>query len=70
MRTNVVLDNELVTEALALTGAKNKSELVRLAIVELVRSRKRKNLLDLAGQIEFRDDFDHKQARELRDGPG
>lgn len=68
MRTNIVLDDDLVDEALTLTGAKTKSELVRLAIVELIRTRKRKNLLDLAGQIQFRDDFDHKKARELRDG--
>jgi hypothetical protein len=51
-----------------MTGAKTKSELVRLAILELVRARKRKSLLDLAGQIDFREDFDHKQARDLRDG--
>jgi Arc/MetJ family transcription regulator len=68
MRTYIVLDDELVTEALAMTGAKTKSELVRLAILELVRARKRKSLLDLAGQIDFREDFDHKQARDLRDG--
>jgi Arc/MetJ family transcription regulator len=68
MRTNIVLDDDLVDEALTLTGAKTKSELVRLAIVELIRTRKRKNLLDLAGQIQFRDDFDHKKDRELRDG--
>ena len=54
MRTNIVLDDDLVDEALTLTGAKTKSELVRLAIVELIRTRKRKNLLDLAGQIQFR----------------
>jgi Arc/MetJ family transcription regulator len=68
MRTNIVLDDDLVTEALSLTGAKTKSELIRLAIVELIRVRKRKNLFDLAGQIEFHDDFDHKKTRELRDG--
>lgn len=68
MRTNMVLDNDLVEEALTLTGVKTKSDLVRLAIVELIRSRKRKNLLDLAGKIEFSDNFDHKKARELRNG--
>jgi len=56
MRTNIVLDNDLVEEALTLTGAKTKSELVRLAIVELIRSRKRENLHDLAGQIQFGDE--------------
>ena len=38
MRINVVLDDDLVTEALSLTGAKTKSELIRLAIGELILS--------------------------------
>lgn len=33
---------------------------------ELVRSRRKKNLLDLAGQIQFTEDFDHKALRETR----
>lgn len=68
MQTHITLDNELIEEALALTGAKTKSELVRMAIMELIHSRKKKNLLDLAGQIQFSNDFDYKKARELRDG--
>jgi hypothetical protein len=33
---------------------------------ELVRSRRKKDLLDLAGQIQFASDFDHKALRETR----
>jgi Arc/MetJ family transcription regulator len=70
MRTNIVLDGELVEEAFALTGARTKKELVHLALTELVRSRKKKDLTELAGRVRLRDDYDHKALRELRDGAG
>jgi len=66
MRTNIVLDDELVQEALAVTGVHTKKEVVHLALQELVRSRKKKNLTDLAGRIRFRKDFDHKAMRKMR----
>ncbi len=66
MRTSIVLDDELVQEALAATGARTKSEVVRLALQELVRSRTKKNLADLAGRVRFRRRFDHKPMRKLR----
>ena len=66
MRTNIVLDDALVDEAMKLTGTHTKKEVVHLALEELIRSRKKKNLLDLAGRIEFRDGFDHKTMRKLR----
>ena len=36
MRTNIVLDDALVTEAFALTGVRTKKELVNLALRELI----------------------------------
>lgn len=70
MRTNILLDDELVQEAQALTGARTKKEVVDLALRELVRTKRKKDLTELAGRIRFRDDFDHKAARELRRDPG
>jgi len=70
LRTNIVLDDELIEEAFALTGAQTKKELVHLALEELVRSRKKKDLTELAGRIRLRDDYDHKELRELRGGSG
>lgn len=67
MQTNILLDANLIEKALALTGVQTKNELINLAIAELINTRKRKNLFDLAGKIEFHDDFDHKNARSLRD---
>jgi Arc/MetJ family transcription regulator len=66
MRTNIVLDDELVEEALAITGARTKKEVVQLALEELVRQHKKKNLADLAGRIRFRPGYDHKALRKLR----
>jgi Arc/MetJ family transcription regulator len=65
MRTNVVLDEDLVREAFALTGLRTKKELLHAALEELVRARRRRELTDLAGRIRLRDDFDHKALRCL-----
>jgi Arc/MetJ family transcription regulator len=68
MRTNIVLDETLVQEATALTGVRTKRELIDLALRELIRSRRKKDLFDLAGKIQFTDDYDHKALRALRHG--
>ena len=64
MRTNIVLDDELVQEAFSLTGVRTKRELVRLALKELIHRRRKRDLTELAGRIRLRDDFDHKALRD------
>lgn len=66
MQTTLNLDESLLNEALRLTNLTDQEELVNLALRELVRSRRKKNLLDLAGQIQFTEEFDHKVLRETR----
>ena len=66
MRTNIVLDDDLVQQAFTLTGIRTKRELVHLALSELVRRRRKKDLLDLAGKVKLRPDFDHKAMRRVR----
>ena len=70
MRTNVMMDDELVKEAFALTGVRTKRELVHLALQELVRQRRKRDLTELAGKVRLHDDFDHKALRRTRDGSG
>jgi Arc/MetJ family transcription regulator len=60
------LDESLLNEAFQLTKLTTQDELVNLALQELVRSRRKKNLLDLAGQIQFTPDFDYKSLRDTR----
>ena len=64
MQITFNLDEALLEEALQLTKFTTQEELMNLALQELVRSRRKKNLLDLAGQIQFTEDFDHKAMRE------
>ena len=74
MQITLNLDESLLNEALLLTNLTAQEELIKLALQELVRSRsgsrgasrRQKNLLDLAGQIQFAPDFDHKALRETR----
>ncbi len=66
MRTNIVLNDDLVREATMLTGITTKRELVEVALRELIHNKKKKNLFDLAGQIDFVDNYDYKANRTLR----
>jgi Arc/MetJ family transcription regulator len=64
MRTNIVLEDSLVKEALKYSRAKTKRELINQALEEFVKNRRRLNLLDLAGKIEFAEGYDYKSLRE------
>ncbi len=66
MQITFNLDEALLNEALQLTNLTTQEELLNLALQEFVRLRKKKNLLDLAGKIQFTPDFDHKALRETR----
>ena len=66
MRINILVDDDLVDEAMKATGVRTKKDVVHVALQELVRSRKKKKLADLAGRIRFREGFDHKAMRKLR----
>lgn len=62
MRTNVVLDEKLVKEAMKLTGKKTKRELIDYALHELVKRQKRLALLDLRGKLKWEGDLDAMKA--------
>lgn len=64
MRTNIVLDDELVREAQRLTGIRTKRKLVEEALKALITARRRLSLLDLEGRIRFCDGYDHKAMRQ------
>ena len=64
MRTNIVLDDALVAEAFKHTDVTTKRQLIHLALTEFVENRRRLNLLDLEGQIEFAEGYDYKKLRQ------
>ncbi len=63
MRTNIILDDQLVNEALSLSGIKTKRELVYQALKEFVSHRKRLDLRDLKGAGGLRSNYDYKALR-------
>jgi len=64
MRTNIVLDDELVNEALKRSHARTKRELIQEALKEYVENRRRMDLRQLRGKISFHNDYDYKKLRE------
>jgi len=66
MTNNVEINEELVREGLRLTNFKTEKELIEFALQELIRTRKKRNILDLSGQIQFASNYDYKSLRETR----
>ena len=64
MRTNIVLNDELVDEAFKYSQTiSTKKELIETALKEYVNNRKRKNIRELRGKIQFSDKYDYKSMR-------
>jgi len=64
MRTNIVLDDELIKKAFRHSSAQTKKELVHEALEELISARQRRDLRDLRGKISFAKGYDHKKLRK------
>lgn len=63
MRTNVVLDGQLIKKALRVSGLPTKRALITKALEEYVRSHSALDIRELKGQISFRRDYDYKALR-------
>ncbi|MCB2167373.1 MAG: type II toxin-antitoxin system VapB family antitoxin [Deltaproteobacteria bacterium] len=66
MRTNIVIDDTLLDEAFKVSDARTKKDLIHEALRTLIKLKKRKDLTELAGKIDFYPNFDHKALRKLR----
>ncbi len=66
MRTNIVLDDDLVSEAFRHSRARTKKDLVHEALRELIRIRCRRPLTELMGKVRFAKGYDYKKARAAR----
>lgn len=63
MRTNIVLDDALLREAMKLARVRTKREAVQIALERFVQSGRQKRLLELRGGGGIREDYDYKRAR-------
>ena len=64
MATNLAIDDELLHEALELSGLKTKKETVNLARKEFVNRRKQSEILELFGKMDPDPDYDYKKGRK------
>jgi Arc/MetJ family transcription regulator len=70
MRTNIVLNDRLVKEAMRLSKARTKREAVDLALRDFVARRKQRDVLKLIGQELIAPDYDVRAIRKNMDrGP-
>jgi len=67
MRTNIVLDDTLVSEAFKYADTiHTKKDLIEAALKEFVQIRKMKSIRDLKGKISFDENYDYKAMRDAK----
>lgn len=58
MRTNIIIDDQLMSEALLVSGCKTKKEAVEQGLKLLITMRKQAKIRDLRGKLTWEGDFD------------
>ena len=66
MRTNIVIDDDLLNEAFSVSKARTKKDLIHEALSEFIRLKKQKDLTELAGSITLHENYDHKELKKIR----
>ena len=62
MRTNIVIDDELMADALKATGLATKKEAVELGLKMLVRLNKQQEIRKLRGKLKWEGDLDEMRG--------
>ena len=62
MRTNIVIDDALMAEALKTAGVRTKREVVELGLKTLIRLRRQEGLRRLRGKLDWDGDLDAMRA--------
>lgn len=63
MRTNIDIDDKLIEEALRLTGLKTKRAVVEQGLQTLIRLKRQRRILDLAGKVHWEGNIDDSRDR-------
>jgi Arc/MetJ family transcription regulator len=66
MPTNLNIDDDLLEEAVRLSGEKTKRETVNAALREYVSRRKQRRITGLFGKLDWDPRFDYKRERGRR----
>ncbi len=58
MRTNIVIDDELMSSVMKLTGVRTKREAVEMGLKTLLKLQKQENIRNYRGKLEWIGDLD------------
>jgi len=58
MRTNIVIDEKLMSDALQATGLKTKKEVVELGLKTLVKLNRQRQIKELKGKLKWDGDLE------------
>lgn len=58
MRTNIVIDDKLMADALRLTGSKTKREVVEMGLKALIKMKKQENIKRFKGKLKWDGNLD------------
>ena len=64
MRTNVVIDDDIIEEAMSLTGITTKKKVIDVALRTLIRLERQRAVLTLEGQVSWEGNL--HELREAR----
>ena len=62
MRTNIVIDDKLMADALNATGLQTKKEAVEEGLKALIKLRKQENIRSLRGKLNWEGDLDDMRS--------
>lgn len=62
MRTNIVIDDQLMDDALKATGLRTKKEAVELGLKMLVKQNKQQAIRKLRGKLKWEGDLDEMRG--------
>jgi Arc/MetJ family transcription regulator len=62
MRTNIVIDDELMASALKMTGLKTKREAVELGLKTLVKLKKQEQIRQFRGKLSWKGDLEKMRS--------
>ena len=62
MRTNIVIDDELMANALKVTGLRTKREAVELGLKTLIKMKQQEQIRQFRGKLPWRGDLDELRS--------
>jgi Arc/MetJ family transcription regulator len=67
MRTNIVIDDDLIKKGFLYTGLQIKKQLIDFALRKLIKRKKRKKILELKGKLSWEGDLEEMRSSRSHD---